>query len=308
MKKLINKYIDGELDENIRSLFDAHIDSCKGCKKEFQETLATVRMLNSISDSELPDGFEAELHEKLLEITPQTEKSKILFFNRGYVRAMTGIAAGMLVLVVAWGIGGFQNINNSKSYVQSVTSEPTDMTDNSTVNKETTNGSKYPAPGYSDQKDILPNDSEVTVIQPDDSIFSRIHSSIKGSGNPTENPNSSTSSENDGTNIGPDSGIASGNIICSYVVINITSNDFAGDYEKISNVAKGFNLTVDKDADGDYLTVKMLKTDYYSFKSEIKTALGESNISEGEIINQTSFAGELANNKDYLIVNMYLKK
>jgi hypothetical protein len=308
MKKLINKYIDGEIDENIRSLFDAHIDSCKGCKKEFEETLATVQMVNSISDSELPDGFEALLHEKLIEIKPQTDKQRILFFNRGYVRAMTGIAAGMLVLVFAWGIGGFQNIKNSAANATLVSSEPTDKTGNSTVNKETTDGSKYPAPGYSDQKDLLPNDSESTIRQPDDSIFSRIHPSIKDSGNPTKNPSSGTSSENDGTNNGPDSGVASTNIVCSNVGINITSNDFAGDYEKISNVAKGFNLAVDKDADGNCLTVKMLKTDYYCFKSEIKTAFGESNVSVGAIIDQTSFAGELANNKDYLIVNMYLKK
>lgn len=271
VKKLINKYIDGELDESLRSSFDEHIEGCKDCKKEFEETLATVQLLNSISDSELPEGFEADLHEKLLDVKTQTEKSKIFIFNRGYVRVISGIAAGMLILVTAWGINGMQNVKNtSMSIKPPASSQFAEKTDEGILNKDTTNGSG----NYSSQ-----NHDKYTPL-----------------------PGASKSSDDQ------DSGVASEGIICSNVAITIASSDFSGDYDKISDVAKDFSLTVNKDSDGDYLSVKMLKTDYYSFKSEIKTALGESNISEGTIIPQISFVGELANNRDYLIVNMNLKK
>jgi hypothetical protein len=100
-------YIDNELDADERRSFDEHIRDCMDCRRELEEMKRIIRLCNELPQLELPPGFKAELHEKLLAV--QGGQDKIVKYGRRnktffLTRKFASIAAGVLLIFLAGGI------------------------------------------------------------------------------------------------------------------------------------------------------------------------------------------------------------
>lgn len=62
----LSAYIDGMLDKSDASLVEQHLESCPGCKAEYDDLLATVELVRDLPEVELPPGFRDELKERLI--------------------------------------------------------------------------------------------------------------------------------------------------------------------------------------------------------------------------------------------------
>lgn len=102
--ELISKYLEDELDELNRDEFEEHIDSCVDCKNELEAVREVLYSLEEIDEVELPIDFKETLHEKLvLEQQKKENKSKSLLINYKYIKAVSSIAAVLLIIFVARG-------------------------------------------------------------------------------------------------------------------------------------------------------------------------------------------------------------
>jgi len=107
VKNLISLYIDNELDEKECSEFEDHISSCESCRNELNDILKIVKLLRSIPQVELPSNFKAQLHEKLIKAKEEEKLNKrkgLLFVGNSYFKAISGIAAVVLVVFAIRGL------------------------------------------------------------------------------------------------------------------------------------------------------------------------------------------------------------
>ncbi len=65
-RKLMNAFVDKEIDDESLKKLNEHLDSCESCTVEFEELKYMVQLMGEIDLKELPLGFENELHEKLV--------------------------------------------------------------------------------------------------------------------------------------------------------------------------------------------------------------------------------------------------
>lgn len=92
---LINKYLDGTLNEaNSEALF-AHIHSCAHCKKELKQLTELKSVLKNLPDEEPPKGLLSGALEKAKSISPE---HKVRYFPR---RTIAGIAAAIVITIGA---------------------------------------------------------------------------------------------------------------------------------------------------------------------------------------------------------------
>ena len=56
-RKLISPYIDGELNEDKRSLLESHLNGCRECARELEELQKIHTLLNRAEPFEAPNGF-----------------------------------------------------------------------------------------------------------------------------------------------------------------------------------------------------------------------------------------------------------
>jgi len=56
-RKLISPYIDGELNEDKRSLLEAHLNGCRECARELEELQKIHMLLAGAEPFEAPHGF-----------------------------------------------------------------------------------------------------------------------------------------------------------------------------------------------------------------------------------------------------------
>ncbi len=68
IKDMISLYIDDELEDEEKLLFDRHIENCEHCRKELDEYRKMVNMLQNLPEEEPPKGYCKRLHEKLLNV------------------------------------------------------------------------------------------------------------------------------------------------------------------------------------------------------------------------------------------------
>lgn len=116
MNEVLPLYIDGLLDENKKSDFEKHIESCKACSQELSEFRMLVDVLHDLPDEELPDNFSKELHEKLLLEADKQQKPKLLsFFRKPYYKVLSTVAAGVLVIFLAKGIYDINSLQLNKA-------------------------------------------------------------------------------------------------------------------------------------------------------------------------------------------------
>ncbi len=126
----ISMYIDGDLPLNeVQNLKD-HIENCKECSALFEDMKMMKEIMSDIPQLALPEGFEVELHDKLVEasagmdtvISLDVEKSKkqerkviniplpsMRDFRR-HSRPLTAVAATVLIAFLAYGAGSVMDV------------------------------------------------------------------------------------------------------------------------------------------------------------------------------------------------------
>jgi anti-sigma factor RsiW len=102
---LISMYVDSELDERQKAEFEEHVSQCSSCKEELNDILKVLEVLHSIPEVDLPDNFKDELHEKLIKVKEnEFSTGKLFFIKNRYIRAISTVAAGVLIIFVLKGI------------------------------------------------------------------------------------------------------------------------------------------------------------------------------------------------------------
>ena len=59
--ELVTAYLDGGLDADTRTRFEAHLDECDGCANYLQQFRESVRTVGKISNDELDPAFRGRL-------------------------------------------------------------------------------------------------------------------------------------------------------------------------------------------------------------------------------------------------------
>lgn len=111
VKELLSFYIDNELDNETSKEIKNHIEVCGECKREYEDLVVIQKLLSETPQVELPTGFKAELHDKLIECQ-KTEKTQLINMKetnkkhsskrrRINWKVLSGVAAGILIMVVS---------------------------------------------------------------------------------------------------------------------------------------------------------------------------------------------------------------
>lgn len=104
INELVSLYIDDLLENDVRVEFEDHISKCDSCKRELDELIVVVNSCKDISEEELPENFEEELHKKLVNIKNEGDhSSKIVSLRNKYLKICSSIAAILLLAVFAKG-------------------------------------------------------------------------------------------------------------------------------------------------------------------------------------------------------------
>lgn len=102
-EKIVNEYVDGELTHSLNEI-EEHLETCTECQALYEETLELKALLNDLEEVELPDDFEASLHEKLVEV--QNERKVIPFYQRFRgMKVVASVAALFVISFVAFRAG-----------------------------------------------------------------------------------------------------------------------------------------------------------------------------------------------------------
>lgn len=134
VRKLLNPYIDEELDEKSMDDVRAHLDSCEECKLEYNELLYTKRLLENTPPLELPDNFGEILHIKLIEGRKNNRRKPI--------KRMISVAAFAVASIFALSFGFNFLMNNIKLSSQ----PPLSVKSAANYSSEASTGGKEAAP------------------------------------------------------------------------------------------------------------------------------------------------------------------
>ncbi len=95
-ENLIDEYVDNELTHSL-DLVEEHINNCESCRALYEETIELKEMLGGLEMIDLPEDFEATLHEKLV-IASNDNVTPIRKFNK-QIKWIGTIAALAIVSV-----------------------------------------------------------------------------------------------------------------------------------------------------------------------------------------------------------------
>jgi hypothetical protein len=74
-EELIHLYVDHRLDKKEEGTLLSHMETCTHCRETYEEISALKDLLGGMQMKELPEGFEEELHVKLVEASVENDKS-----------------------------------------------------------------------------------------------------------------------------------------------------------------------------------------------------------------------------------------
>lgn len=97
IKKLLDEYITGELEESLQEKIREHIEGCPGCKREYEDLKNFKSELKSLSE-EVPQGFDEKLKDKI-----RKEKKTAFRWTNHFGAGMA--AAVVLVCLIGLGYG-----------------------------------------------------------------------------------------------------------------------------------------------------------------------------------------------------------
>jgi len=116
----ISMYLDGDLPQIEVEDMNKHIENCEACKALFEDMKLMHELMVEMPQMELPEGFEAELHEKLVIEAKQMEDlseeqedqddRKVIQFKvpnwktfKRHSKPLTALAATVLIAFLAYG-------------------------------------------------------------------------------------------------------------------------------------------------------------------------------------------------------------
>lgn len=100
-RNLMSSYIDRELSDLDKSIFEKHIQICKQCKEEYELLLEIVTSCNNIEEVELPSDFHERLHSKLVQEKKSAKNRVLSFYNKSKIKAISGFVAAVFIMAVA---------------------------------------------------------------------------------------------------------------------------------------------------------------------------------------------------------------
>lgn len=107
-EELIHLYVDHRLDKKEEVELFSHMETCTHCRETYEEISALKDLLGGMQMKELPEGFEEDLHLKLVEASVEKEKSllekikeKITMGTKMKMTVSFGAVAIAAVLVIA---------------------------------------------------------------------------------------------------------------------------------------------------------------------------------------------------------------
>ncbi|SKC64227.1 DUF4349 domain-containing protein [Maledivibacter halophilus] len=111
VKEILSLYIDNQLDDGENKEIENHIKMCEECNREYEDLLFIKKLLSETPQAQLPEGFKADLHDKLVKCkelekaelinSRQTDKDKFKTKRKINWRILSGIAAGIFIMVVS---------------------------------------------------------------------------------------------------------------------------------------------------------------------------------------------------------------
>lgn len=109
--ELLSNYLDEEVRPELKVKIDNHLETCEKCHTEYEELKIVKDLLKELPMKKLPEGFEAELHEKLIEASEElknkkkskNKNQKLVMFSdhikRNVKRYSVGVAACLILFV-----------------------------------------------------------------------------------------------------------------------------------------------------------------------------------------------------------------
>lgn len=122
IEQQISRYLDGELNDGEISAMMEHIENCKACEILFEDMKLIHETMAGMPQMELPENFEAELHEKLLQASAEESESdnemeharKVIRIPlprwqdfKTHYKPLAAVAATLMVAVLVYGAGNF---------------------------------------------------------------------------------------------------------------------------------------------------------------------------------------------------------
>lgn len=134
-EELIHLYVDHRLDKKEEVALLSHIETCTHCRETYEEISALKDLLGGMQMKELPEGFEEDLHFKLVEASVEREKSlfekikeKIAMGSKMKMTVSFGAVAIAAVLVIG-NSNLIPNMNQTKSADYEMAYEATEEAD-----------------------------------------------------------------------------------------------------------------------------------------------------------------------------------
>jgi hypothetical protein len=114
-KQKISLYLDNELIEEERHLFEKHIEECDDCRIELNKIKNIVMELNSIKIEELPSGYCKSLREQLEAVDRSKKKARINWNWRKYSLVAAALVVVLMVPLALdmMGLGNFRSKTTS---------------------------------------------------------------------------------------------------------------------------------------------------------------------------------------------------
>lgn len=110
--ELLFSYIEGELNDSQKKLFEEHIKTCSSCEKEYKAYQKMINDIHALPMEELPKGYCKRLHGKL----EDAQINKVRKKRNNYIRYI-GIAASCILIISAIYFAGnnFNGFNQNKA-------------------------------------------------------------------------------------------------------------------------------------------------------------------------------------------------
>lgn len=157
IKSLVHTYIDNELTEGEKQLFENHINNCQGCRAELENAKKFNKLLKeNVTKVELPPYFEAKLWARI-----EREKSKRFSFAK-----LIPITLGAICVVFV-AVFSFQHLKTGKPDIYIVSPEVNSIVPDNDV---TISAAFYNKP-KSHKAQLLLNDKVVASEKESDQII-----------------------------------------------------------------------------------------------------------------------------------------
>ncbi|MDR5659502.1 DUF4349 domain-containing protein [Serpentinicella sp. ANB-PHB4] len=115
--ELISDYMDGMLSKEEKKVFEKHVNECDECSIYFQNYKLMIDSLNEIEEVDVPEGFNEQLHDKLLKENTRTK--------RRTTKKYFSVAAAVVILIGA--ISAMDHLTVKEGYDLGIAQEQSEI-------------------------------------------------------------------------------------------------------------------------------------------------------------------------------------